>query len=308
MSKFLINPSCGYAHAPVAGVTRGRDSCSAGTMPTWDAGGGGIDGADSSGAHGGASCCMHRGAATAEPARPITITVCAGRKGGGSGGDTGLSGERQEKALAEWRSQGSELAEWRSQVRELAESAAGCRTVKSGCRTMKSGCRTVPAQAVHISTYWELWVSPERGCSSVEVRLCIASLASVRQCSLFLCFSRRLLQRTSHGAGLAVGQWVVERWPTMHRNRAPKMGAARNWVFYILISDTRLTHLNEKDFWIDFWACVQGVKVSNFACTGRKLFCNAVILVRHNATTRHACLLQTMEIAPVASAKPAKPI
>ena len=33
-----------------------------------------------------------------------------------------------------------------------------------------------------------------------------------------------------------------------------------------------------------------------------------VILVLHNATTSHACLLQTMKIAPAASAKPAKPI
>ena len=46
---------------------------------------------------------------------------------GGSGGGTGLRGERQESGLAEWRSQAS----------ELAESAAGC--------------RTEPAQAVHIS-------------------------------------------------------------------------------------------------------------------------------------------------------------
>ena len=37
------------------------------------------------------------------------------------------------------------------------------------------------------------------------------------------------------------------------------------------------------------------------------LIYNAVILVLHNATS-HACLLQTMEIAPVASAKPAKAI
>jgi hypothetical protein len=50
--------------------------------------------------------------------------------------------------------------------------------MKSGCRTAKSGCRTVPAQAVHIPTYWELWVSPERGCSPVEVRLCIVSLVA----------------------------------------------------------------------------------------------------------------------------------
>ena len=33
-----------------------------------------------------------------------------------------------------------------------------------------------------------------------------------------------------------------------------------------------------------------------------------VILVLHNATTSHACLLQTMKIAPAASLKPAKPI
>jgi len=33
-----------------------------------------------------------------------------------------------------------------------------------------------------------------------------------------------------------------------------------------------------------------------------------VILVLHNATTCHACLLQTMKIAPAASAKPAKAI
>jgi hypothetical protein len=96
---------------------------------------------------------MHQEAAATEPAQPITITMCAGRRGGGSGGGTGLSGERHGRELAEWRSQGSELAEWRSQARELAESAAGRRTVKSGCRTGKSGCRTVPAQAVHISTY-----------------------------------------------------------------------------------------------------------------------------------------------------------
>ena len=64
----------------------------------------------------------------------------------------------------------------------------------------------------------------------MEVRLCIASLVSDSQCSLFLCFSRGLLQRTSQGAVLAMGQWVVERWPTVHSNRAPKMGAVRNWV------------------------------------------------------------------------------
>ena len=37
-------------------------------------------------------------------------------------------------------------------------------------------------------------------------------------------------------------------------------------------------------------------------------FYNAVILALHNATTSHACLLQTMKIAPAALAKPAKPI
>ena len=62
------------------------------------------------------------------------------------------------------------------------------------------------------------------------------------------------------------------------------------------------------DFWIDFSACVQGVEVSNSVCTGCKFFYNAVILVLHNATTSHAYLLQTMKIAPAASAKPAKPI
>ena len=156
------------------------------------------------------TACSGRAAAV-EPAQPITITVCADRRGGGSGGGTGLSSERLGRELAEWRSQGSELAEWRSQARELAESAAGRRTVKSGCRTGKSGCRTVPAQAVHISTYRELWSSPERSCSPVKVRLCIASLVSDSQCSLFLYFSRGMLQRTSQGVVLAMGQWVVER-------------------------------------------------------------------------------------------------
>ena len=208
-----------------AGVARGRVSCSTERVPAWGAGGGGAGGGSSSSINE-TSCCR----TAAEPARPLTITVCAGRRGGGgcgggSGGGAGLSGKRPVRELAEWRSQGSELAEWRSQARELAESAAGCRTVKSGCRT-------VSAQAVHISTHWdwELWVSPERGCSPVEVRLCIVSLASVSQCSLFLCFSRGLLQRTSQEAVLAMGQWVVERWPTMHSNSASKMGAARNWV------------------------------------------------------------------------------
>ena len=103
--------------------------------------------------------------------------------------------------------------------------------MKSGCKTGKSGCRTVPAQAVHIATYWELWLSPERGYSPVDrLRLCIVSVVSDNQCSLFLCFSRRLLQRTSQGAVLAMGQWAVEKCPTVHSNSAPKMGAARNWV------------------------------------------------------------------------------
>ena len=85
----------------------------------------------------------------------------------------------------------------------------------------------MPAQAVHISAYWELWLSPERGYGPVEVRLCIVSLVSDSQCSLFMCFSRVLLQTTSQGAVLAMGLWVVMRWPTVHSNRAPKIGAAR---------------------------------------------------------------------------------
>ena len=116
------------------------------------------------------------------------------------------------------------MAEWRSQVSELAESAAGCRTAAAGCRT-------VPAQAVHISALWdwELWVSPERGCSPVEgsglgLRLCIACLHA-SQCSQCLCFSRRLLQRLSQGTVGGLG--VVERWPTVHSNSAPKIGVAR---------------------------------------------------------------------------------
>ena len=219
VSKFWVSP-CGYTYASVAG--RGRTSCSTERVPAGGAGGGGTGGGSSRGTNG-TSCCR----IAAEPVQPITITVCAGRWGGGcgggSGGGAGLSGERPGSELAEWRSQGSELAEWRSQARELAESAAGCRTAAAGCRT-------VSAQAVHISTYWELWVSPERGCSPVEARLCIVSLVSDSQCSLLLCLSRRLLQRTSQGAGGAMGQWVVERWPTMHSNNASKMGAARNWV------------------------------------------------------------------------------
>ena len=115
--------------------------------------------------------------------------MCAGRWGGGSGGWAGLSGERQESESAEWRSQGNELAGWRSQASELAESAAGCRTVKSGCRTM-------PAQAVHISI-GELWFSHQKGPqpSGCMRGLCMVGVAYDCQCSL--CFSRRLLQRTS---------------------------------------------------------------------------------------------------------------
>ena len=116
-----------------AGATGGRASCSAEGVPTWDAGGGGTGGANDSGVNCGTNCCMHQGAAAVEPAQPMTITVCtcAGRRGGGSRGGTGLSGERHGRELAEWHSQGSELAEWRNQARELAESAAGRKTVKS---------------------------------------------------------------------------------------------------------------------------------------------------------------------------------
>ena len=205
-----------------AGVATGRVSCSTEKVPAGGAGGGGTGGGSSRGTNG-TSCCR----TAAEPAQPMTITVCAGRWGGGgcggdSGGGAGLGDKRPARELAEWRSQGSELAEWRSQVRELAESAAGCRTVKSGCRT-------VPAQAVHISTYWELWVSPGRGCSPVEgtglgLRLCIACLHASR-CSQCLCFSRRLFQRLSQGT--VGGPGVVERWPAVHSNSAPEMGAAR---------------------------------------------------------------------------------
>ena len=63
--------------------------------------------------------------------------------------------------------------------------------------------------------------------------VCVACDA---QCNL--CFSRRLLQRTPQEAVLkftlvgstSMGQWVVERWPTVQRNSAPKMGAARIWA------------------------------------------------------------------------------
>ena len=187
------------------GVARGRASCSTVRVRAWGDGGGGAEGGSGSGADE-TSCCS----TAAEPARPLTITVCAGRWGGGgcgggSGGGAGLSGERLVCELAEWRRQGSELAEWRSQASESAESAAGCRTAAAGCRT-------VPAQAAHISALWdwELWVSPERGCSPVEgtglgLRLCIVCL-HVSQCSQCLCLSRRLLQRLSQGTvgGIAV--------------------------------------------------------------------------------------------------------
>ena len=132
----------------------------------------GGDGGSSRGGTNGTSCCR----TAAEPAQPITVTVCAGRWGGGgcaggSGGGAGLSGERPARELAEWRSQGSELAEWRSQVRELAESAAGCRTVKSGCRT-------VPAQAVHIPI-GGLWISHWKG---LQPSGCIAWLSVLHAC------------------------------------------------------------------------------------------------------------------------------
>ena len=163
----------------------------------------------------------------------MTITVCAGRWGlglGGSGGVAGLSGERQESELAEWRSQGSELAEWRSQERELAESAAGRRTVKSGCRTE-------PAQAVYISTSnGELWRSHWKGLqpSRTVYMNGLSHACDDYDCQCSLCLSMGLMQRTSQtspwGWGSTMGQWVVERWPTVHSNSAPKMGAARNWV------------------------------------------------------------------------------
>ena len=70
-----------------AGAAGGRVSYNAEGVPTWDAGGGGIGGANSSGVDGGASCCIHQGAAT-ESAQPIIITVCGGRWGGGRGDET----------------------------------------------------------------------------------------------------------------------------------------------------------------------------------------------------------------------------
>ena len=204
-------------------------SCSAEGVPTWDAKGGGAGGGNGRSANGGASCCRLQRAA-AEPAHAMTITMCGGRRGGGSGGGAGLSGERQAWELAEWRNQGSELAEWRSQASELAESVAGCRTVKSGCRT-------VPAQVMHISTgklWFSHWKGPQpSGCMS---GLCMVCVACDCQCSP--CFSRRLLQRTSQEAVLkstlvgsnSIGQWVAERWPTVHNNRAPKIRAAQIWA------------------------------------------------------------------------------
>ena len=98
------------------GTARGRVSCSTVRVPAWGAGGGGAEGGSSSGTDEASSCST-----AAEPARSLTITVCAGRWGGGgcgggSGGGAGLSGERLGRELAEWRSQGSELAEWRSQA------------------------------------------------------------------------------------------------------------------------------------------------------------------------------------------------
>ena len=56
-------------------------SCSAKVVFTWDARGGGAGGGNHGGnngsVNGGASCCRLQEAA-AEPAQPITITVCAG--------------------------------------------------------------------------------------------------------------------------------------------------------------------------------------------------------------------------------------
>ena len=49
-------------------------------------------------------------------------------------------------------------------------------------------------------------------------------------------------------------------------------------------------------------------KLYNFVCARCKFFYNALILVLHDTTTSHACLLQTIKIAPAASAKRDKPI
>ena len=201
-------------------------SCSAGRWAAWPAGGGGIGVGSSRSANGGARGCKLQEAA-AEPAQLVTIMVCAGRwglgLGGGGGGRTGLSGEKQGRELAEWRSQGTELAEWRSQQRELAESAAGCRTAETGCRTE-------PAQAVHIPI-GGLWVSHWKGLrpsQCMPLVECIACLSS--QCFTRLCQRMSQTAGKSTLVGTSVGQWVVERWPTVHSNRAPRMGAARNWV------------------------------------------------------------------------------
>ena len=199
-------------------------SCSAEGVPAGAGGGGGAGGGSRGGVNGGADCSRVQELAVG-PAQRVTITWCAGRWWwGGSSSRPGLRGERLVWELAEWRSQASELAEWRSQARELAESAAGCRTAAAGCRT-------VPAQAAHISALWdlELWLSPGRGCSPVEgsglgLRLCIVCLHA-SQCSQCLCFSRRLLQRLSQETKGGLG--VVERWPTVHSNSAPRMGTAR---------------------------------------------------------------------------------
>ena len=68
--------------------------------------------------------------------------------------------------------------------------------------------------------------SPVEG-SGLGLRLCIVCLHA-SQCSQWLCFSRRLMQRMSQEAVGGMGQWVVETWPTVHSNNAPKMGAVRN--------------------------------------------------------------------------------
>ena len=104
-SKFRSDPSCGCAHAleTVGGgckqCSKVAASCSAGRVPAGtsegvDAGGGSSRGTD------GASC---RSQAATEPSQPITITMCGGRWDGGSGGGTGLSGERLGRELAGWR-------------------------------------------------------------------------------------------------------------------------------------------------------------------------------------------------------------
>ena len=168
-------------------------------------------------ADGGSSCFRLREAA-AQPAQPITITVCADRwQGGGRDGKPGLKCERQESELAERHSQGSELAERRSQGSELVERRSQVSELAeraSGCRTVKSGCRTVSAQAVHISID-ELWLSHWKG---PQPSGCMSMVCVACECQCSLCFSRGLLQRTSQEAllkstlvGTSMGQWVVER-------------------------------------------------------------------------------------------------